>query len=587
MPTEPSLPSPTPPSRRWLRWGALPLGVLLLCMVATPHLRRWLAPAYVVTAGNATFRPDLPWGVISPSLLSVEVKCECNRRRPLCEAVLVIDSLTDDQGRDLANGPIAACGSTHAHLRAIDLTYESAGTSGFRGGSPRLWPTGMAAHRFAWHVDVPRVPRLDIRTVHLVGTLEIAEGGELGEATVRAVELRQGTRFTLAGAEAEITMIDNPNPTAGDRTIYWLRLAETAVYPERIVARAADGSEYDNAPPQHAMPVPERTGDAPVRCVGFSAPDQAARVDLTITYRRNPVRLRLPVDLTYQVRHRREGDDGDQIYSMFGADGPTRMPPADSDWGTPMPAADAPAVSVVPDNPDGMPGRLYQQFHIPLRIGTDGPREPAATDLRLDTLTDGSGTDLLRATPWRGGEFRPVALSADGSTSYRLLVWSRPPLTGSGVCRVCFGSDPTTVTIPCTLEPGPARSLVAPSLVAPSSASPPTVGAAVTVGALTLHPRRIGSDFVEFKAVGNLGIIHRFEALDAAGAVLASASPQRHPFHSRESWFYLSRIDDPARIRAWRITHFQHLDWIDRPFAFTTKGLPTESPAPAQPTPNP
>ncbi|MCF7732377.1 MAG: hypothetical protein K9N23_11845 [Akkermansiaceae bacterium] len=94
----------------------------------------------------------------------------------------------------------------------------------------------------------------------------------------------------------------------------------------------------------------------------------------------------------------------------------------------------------------------------------------------------------------------------------------------------------------------------------------------IGVGNLKFLPRRLGSDFVEFKAVGNLGIIREITALDGSGTVLGTETIQRHPFHSKECGFYLN-LEQPGEIRAWRISYYRKLTWVDRPFEFAPAGL--------------
>lgn len=564
MPDETS-PSPATPSRPFRRINQLLfilIPILALTRFGYPHLIRFLAAPYVVTAGKVRYYPERPWGMW-PGPLNVGVTVACNRRQPIPFCEMVVDSISDDAGNDLLGGPLLVMpSSTRGSLWSLSYRGKEEGTSISGGGS--TWPASAEIHEFTWNVEVPRLPRSDIKSLHLTGHIELWEGGEQHQLRIPGVDFKAGTTFQIDGRTAEIVEFmeaDNGN-THGTCVV---KMRDDGLFLLRAECEASGRTEMESKP--RGKSLPQSSGESPKEFFfSFSTPSGATRGDVTFHYRTHATRQTLPVDLQYPVAPSK--DD-----SAFGEDTMlSRRRTDDQDWGTPLPVDRYPATQVHIGTAKLDMDPRYPETSIPITIQAESNSHPIASDIRIDRLHDGAGYDFLAVAPWRSSDYLPVSLypsrlwKEPDKSHYRLEVWSTGKVQGSGIYRLAFGSDETTVTVP-AVAPVP-RSLL---ILAPKSDHPATDGRTpIDLGVVRLLPQRTLSDSIEFKVEGNIGLIREITALDENGTVIGSETPGIHPFFSRKDWLYASTGEKPDRLRQWKITYFRKSSWMERPFEFSS-----------------
>ncbi|RYD62048.1 MAG: hypothetical protein EOP83_15595, partial [Verrucomicrobiaceae bacterium] len=508
MPDEPGSSPFPPPSRRLNQLLGVLIPILALAWFGYFHISRFLAAPYVVTAGKASYHPNSSWGTF-PGPLTVEIEVDCNRRLPIPYCEMVVKSISDDAGNDLLAGSLFAK-PVHTHQPFWTISYSGKEGGHFTSGASGNWQGSAEIHDFTWRIDVPRLPRPDIKSLHITGQIELWEGGEELQVKVSDLDFKAGTTFQIEGRAAEVVEFMEADKGNGSGTCV-VTMSDAGFFPLRVECKSGARTEIESDPALHARP---HWPQEPSKefTFSFSTPSGVTRGDVTFHYRVNATHLILPVNLRYPIVPSKDR-------SSFPEEATTsRRRPDDKDWGTPLPPDRYPATRsyVVSTKVEADP--RYPETSIHLALDTDGPDQPIASDIRIDRLHDGAGHDFLAPSPWRSSDYLPVSLSpmtgALDKPHYKLQVWSTGKVQGSGIYRLAFGSDATTVTVPGAASTGSAYQ---PILAPKSDHSTASLGPPIDLGSVRLLSQRTLSDSIEFKVEGNVGLIREITALDADG----------------------------------------------------------------------
>jgi hypothetical protein len=567
-PDDASLPVPkrgalTP--RRRKRLVVVMMAVLIagLCLVLPPVIRRLRDP-YSVTAGPAVYRPELPWHYMSPSLVTAEIEVACRHRKPIAGCIITVDSMKDDTGTDLMAGPLLAIPPSGEFSTGMGFDWVGFDeTTDKRGTGARV--PGSRWHRFKWRVGSSRRPAEAATQIRTTGRIVVWEEGQQQEVRVPGVDFKEGTTFEAAGHWFEI--VSNTKQEGRNNAVR-LRVPGEDFFVRSIAILSADGRKTEEKVLSRTRRDDSR---APTYEISVEAPEGIGIGVVVLTCISKASPRVLPLNLEHALERRSDEQEPNSGW-RDGPDGPGRAPPSGDDWGVPLEPGDAPTSELVLRPPGIWGVEPDERTCLFLDIDVKGDRQPVSTQMRFDFLEDAWGRNLLNDAPLTNEGGRTAVLMGntlrESRPPYMLCVDRRTTLSARGAYRLAFGTDETTVTSPASLQfPDPHAVPVFPVRI-PTSV--PRCGKEIVLEGLTLHPRRIEGTAVVFKLTGNPGRIRQINALDGAGRKLASLTPPRQSWHSRESLLVFEAGAEISNIQTWQVSYFRQCRWLDVPFEFTS-----------------